>query len=77
MGNEELIIADGDTEVNLTRIISLNPTAARLWREVEGKSFTAGQLADYLTEWYDTNTETARQDADKLIEQWIAAGLTE
>lgn len=77
IGDEHLMITESDSHVDLSHIISLNPTAARLWQEVEGTAFTATDLAGRLTMWYEIDPETALSDAHKLIEQWTAAGLTE
>ncbi|MDR0977240.1 MAG: PqqD family protein [Prevotellaceae bacterium] len=77
IGDEHIVIKDGNSNVDFTEIISLNPTAAFLWKEVEGKEFTKAMLADLLTEYYDVERDVAVRDVDKFVDCWLEAGLAE
>lgn len=77
VGDEYIIMPCGTGNVNFNRIISLNPTAARLWESVEGKEFDAGTLTAYLTKHYEVKADTASRDALRLIEDWQEAGIIE
>jgi hypothetical protein len=77
IGDEYIVIKDGNSNVDFTEVISLNPTAAYLWKEVEGKEFTKAMLADMLTEYYEVDRETAARDVDKLVSQWLETGIAE
>ncbi len=75
MCGEHIIIGTGVENIDFSKVISLNESAALLWREVEGKEFTAETLAALLVEHYDVDEATALADAKKLIEQWSRVGV--
>lgn len=77
VGNEYIIIAEGAENVDFTNIISFNETAARLWKEVAGKEFSAVQLTTLLLEWYDIDEKTATGDVASLLRAWNEAGIIE
>ena len=74
---EFIIVAFGEQNIDFTKIINLNESAAYLWRAVEGKDFDAPMLAKLLTEEYEVDSETALRDATKMMEDWRNAGLVE
>ena len=45
IGKETIVMHDGSDNINFCNVISLNPTAAFLWRQIEGRAFTACTLA--------------------------------
>ena len=57
--------------------MSLNDSAAYLFKAVAGKEFTADTLADLLLEEYDVDRETALKDAETLCAQWKEIGILE
>ncbi len=74
---EAIIVAHGLENIDFSKIINLNESAAYLWRSVEGKDFDASTLASLLTEEYEVDEATALRDAEKVIEDWRSAGLAE
>ncbi len=66
---------NGTGNVDFSNIISLNPTATRLWQHVEGTDFNTDTLTDFLTENYEVDAETAKRDAEQLIKNWLEAGI--
>lgn len=76
IGNQYIVVADREN-VDMTRVISLNETAAYLWKHADGKDFTAKQLADALCEEYDVSQEKALADVEKTLLVWKANGLVE
>jgi hypothetical protein len=58
-------------------MISLNSTAAYLWRSVEGREFSADDLTALLLEEYDVDEATASKDALAIVNKWIEIGLVE
>ena len=50
MCGENIVTAEGLEHINFNKLISLNATAAFLWEKVEGKEFTAEEMAQYLVE---------------------------
>lgn len=75
VGGEHMVVAQGIRNVDFSKIISLNDTAAYLWSSVEGREFTADTLARLIVGRYDVDPETARKDAEELAVAWINAGI--
>lgn len=75
---ENVIIAEGIENIDFTKLINLNETAAFLWKKAsERTSFTADELAADLVDAYEVSAEVARKDVDKLLAQWNGFGLLE
>ena len=77
LGKEFILIADGFEAVDFSRMISLNETAAFLWKEVEDKDFDADMLTTLLTDNYDIDRETAQNDVTAMLKSWAEAGIIE
>lgn len=77
LGQEYILIAEGLEAVDFSRMISMNESAAFLWKEVEDKDFDAEMLTSLLMDNYDIARETAQNDVAGLIESWSTAGLLE
>ena len=75
MCGERIIIATGKENIDFSKVISLNESAAWLWNEVEGKEFTPETLAALLREQYEVDEATALADAKALAAQWVSIGL--
>lgn len=71
----DVIIAQGLENVDFTRIISLNESAAWLWKQVEGRDFTVELLASLLVKHYAVDERTASRDAKELADSWVEAGI--
>lgn len=74
---EKVISGGGLEQVNFSKLISLNETAAFLWKAVEGKEFTAEYMAELLCGEYEVSKETALKDSENLCKQWLEIGLIE
>ena len=75
---EKVIVGEGVETINFGKLISLNETAALLWKKaVELGDFTVEQLADALTEEYVVSREQALNDVKTLTSNWEEAGLVE
>jgi hypothetical protein len=77
MCGENIVTAEGLEHINFNKLISLNATAAFLWEKVEGKEFTAEEMAQYLIEEYGIDMELALKDSKALCKAWIEAGIAE
>mgnify|MGYP003289563780 CR=1 FL=1 len=75
MCGEHIIIGTGVENIDFSKVISLNESAASLWREVEGKEFTPETLAALLMGQYDVDEATALADATALANQWVSVGI--
>ena len=74
---EAVVVAHGKQNIDFSKIISLNESAAYLWRNVVDKDFDAPMLAHLLTEEYEVDEDTALSDAQKVMHDWSEAGLAE
>lgn len=74
---ENIIVAEGKENIDFTKIISMNETAAYLWKNVEGKDFDPNTLKNLLMKEYEVKETTADADAKTIAKQWIEAGIAE
>ena len=74
---EFAVIGEGLEQVNFNKIISLNSTAAYIWKEIEGRDFDADMVSDLLLAKYDVEKERAISDATALVQKLVENGLTE
>ena len=77
LGTEYIVTAEGEKQINFNKIIFLNSSAAFLWKNIEGRDFTATDLADLLTGEYDVDRERALEDSKTIAAKWIEAGIVE
>lgn len=75
MCGTSVIIAEGAELLNYGKLMSLNDSAAFLWRSVEGMDFTEAMLADLLQKEYGIDRELAERDAGSIAEAWLQRGL--
>ena len=75
---ETVIVGEGAGTINFGKLISLNETAAMIWRKAtELGDFTAEQLAEALCEEYDVDYDRALEDVRHLLKNWQDTGLLE
>ena len=74
---ESILLAEGKENIDFTKIISMNETAAYLWKNVEGKEFDSDTLMSLLINEYEVDDATANKDAKNIAKQWIEAGIAE
>lgn len=74
---ENIIVAEGKENIDFSKIISMNETAAYLWKNVEGKEFDSDTLMSLLINEYEVDDATANKDAKNIAKQWIEAGIAE
>ncbi len=72
---ENIIVAEGLDNIDFSRIINLNESAAFLWKNIQEKDFDVDTLTSFLTAEYEVDEQTARLDVVKLIDEWDKAGL--
>ncbi len=75
---EHIIVPTGVENVDYSKIISLNETAAYLWENISSKeSFTIDDLVQLLLNEYDVEESIAREDSQAIIECWNEMELIE
>ena len=75
---ENVIVGEGLGTIDFGKLISLNETAAWLWKKAgEMGDFDIDTLADALCQEYEVEPEQARADVVKMVEQWQKIGIVE
>ena len=74
---QSIVIGEGVNQVDFNKLVTLNESAAYLWKAVEGKEFEVETLASLLIEKYGIDEELATKDAAALAAQWKETGLVE
>jgi len=77
LGNDYILIAEGIEAEDFRNMVTMNESAALLWKEVEGKEFDANTLVQILLDNYDISQEVAEHDAAVLLKKWKEAGVIE
>lgn len=73
---EHVILSHGMDNIDFSKIISLNETAAFLWKQVVGKeAISEDGLVSSLLEAYEVDEETARKDVAQVLAKWREIGL--
>ena len=68
VAGETIVVNQGTTGVDMTRIISLNASAKLLYEELQGKDFAVEDAAKILEDTYSIGHEQAMTDAAKWVE---------
>lgn len=75
---EHIIVPAGAENVDFSKIISLNPTAAYLWEGVAKKEeFSIEDMVQLLLDEYEVEEPVAREDCLMIAERWAEMGLIE
>lgn len=74
---EHIIVAEGKENIDFNNIISMNETAAFLWKNIIDKDFDTEYMVEKLLEEYDVDEYTAKRDCQTLVNQWLDAGIIE
>ena len=73
---ENVIVGEGLGTIDFGKLISLNETAAWLWKEAlrEGE-FTIDSLAEALCGEYEVTPDQARKDVEQMTSKWLQLGI--
>jgi hypothetical protein len=75
---ENVIVGEGIETIDFGKLISLNESAAFLWKKAsELGDFTPQQLTDALLEEYEVSKEQASADVQRIVEEWRKVGIVE
>lgn len=77
IAGQPIITGEGIRQINFNKLLSLNETAAWLWKQLDGKSFNVEDVAKLLEDEYEISHETATEDAASIVRQWTEAGVIE
>lgn len=73
---ENIIVAEGEENIDFSNIISMNESSSYLWNKVqEMDSFTVDDMVRLLQAEYEVDEEVARADCETLAAQWGYADI--
>ena len=73
---QDLVVAEGEENIDFSNIISMNETSSYLWKKVQKMdSFTVDDMVNLLLQEYDVDRATAISDCSLLAAQWNKAGI--
>ena len=78
IGDDYVIVAPEQCMVDLSKVYSLNETAAWLWEKLEGKDFQLQDMISYVREQYDVedlSEEQLEKDMEDLVAFFSQNGL--
>ena len=74
---ENIIVAEGNVNIDFTNILSLNESAAYLWQRIGDEHFDIDTLTQWLMEEYEVEIDTARQDVIAMVDKWLELNIIE
>ena len=74
---EKSVVAEGKENIDFTKIISMNESAAFLWENVKDIDFDVDMLKTLLCSEYDVEEATALADSQTILNQWVEADVVE
>ena len=77
IAGETIVVNQGTTGIDMTRIISLNASAKLLYEQLLGKEFTLEDAAKVLVDTYGISIELALEDAEKWADALRKCGVIE
>lgn len=77
VAGETIVVNQGITGVDMTRIISLNVSAKLLYETMAGKEFTLEDAAGMLVSTYGISQEQALKDAQVWVEALLKCKVIE
>ena len=77
VAGETIVVNQGTTGMDMTRIISLNASARLLYESLANKDFTLEDAAQILSDTYGIPAEVAKKDAQVWVEALQKCGIIE
>jgi len=77
MGDEYVIVDPSQDVVDMSKVFTLNETAALVWQKLNDLEFTESTITDILVEHYEVDHHQALTDATLLVNQFLGEGLIE
>ncbi|NAW51345.1 PqqD family peptide modification chaperone [Elizabethkingia argentiflava] len=75
LGDEYVIIEPEQDMVDMSKVFTLNETAAVLWEALQGKEFSIEAIVEELLSRYNVERDVAEDDARKLVDNFKKQGL--
>lgn len=77
IGDEHIVVAQGESNVDFNKLISLNSSSAYLFENLVDRDFSVADAADLLVGKYEVDNDTASADCRELFAKWHKAGFLE
>ena len=77
LAGENVVIMQGRSGADMTRVISLNNSSLLLWNNLLDVDFSADEVKRILLENYDVDEAVAAADAQAWVEKMQQTGLVE
>lgn len=74
---EKVVVAEGTQNINFSSIISLNDSAAEIWKAIGEEEFSVDDMAEIIMLNYDIDKEVAMKDCQELASNWIEYGIVD
>lgn len=75
LGDEYIIVDPSQDMVDMSKVFTLNESAAFIWNELQGLDFTVEDVVTLLLETYEVPIDIATTDAEKLLQNFEKQGL--
>lgn len=75
IAGENVVIMQGASSNDMTRIISLNDTSLMLWNELQNRDFEVEDIAEIIVNEYGIEAERALHDAKAWVARLKECGL--
>ncbi len=75
LGDEYVIIDPKQDMIDMSKVYTLNETAAFLWKELQGKEFNVETVTEVLLAYYNVDYAIAEKDAQRLVQDFEKQGL--
>lgn len=75
VGDDHIIVDPGQDMVDMSKVFTLNDSAAWLWEQLAGQEFTTESMVNLLVERHDLPYKQAEEDIHKLVEVLEENGL--
>lgn len=72
---ERFLIAEGEENIDFSKLITMNDTAVFLWEKMGADDFTADDLVSALLAEYEVEEAEARTDVDAFLSSLKEAGV--
>ncbi|MGO3267984.1 MAG: PqqD family protein [Sphingobacteriaceae bacterium] len=75
VGSDYIIVQPDQGVADLSKVFSLNDTAAYVWEAVQDKEFDLEHIKNLLTDRFDVDDATAFTDGERLVELFKSQNL--
>jgi hypothetical protein len=70
VGKDHVIVDPGQDMVDLSKVYTLNDSAAWLWEQLKDKEFTKDTMLSLLEEAYEVTRAQAEEDVQNLVDMF-------